>query len=266
MVLHKECSHECGGKAPTSLYQSTLGTYSGIPPDAPIRHIMKLYSFYTPTHEVFVQEWFLPTLQDEYTVILEQCEQSCPSGDFMAAGWLDTMLRKVDLILRGIDENWGDVFVHSDVDVQFFAPTQSLIEEAIANQDLVVQRDAPWGELCAGFFACRANDAVRRLWSEIRSQIAAGANENDQVLLNNLLRGSDAHRDVRWSYLPDRIFSGGTLTGRLWCPGEPLRVPENIVIHHANWTVGVENKLSQLRYVRELVTGNKTVPGRDTKV
>jgi hypothetical protein len=62
---------------------------------------------------------------------------------------------------------------------------------------------------------------------------------------------------MKWKYLPVEFFGGGTLTGTLWEPGLPLTVPENIFVHHANWTVGVSNKIAQLSYVRKIVEERK---------
>jgi hypothetical protein len=54
--------------------------------------------------------------------------------------------------------------------------------------------------------------------------------------------------------LPDTFLSGGTLTGKRWNPGDYLQLLDGIYMHHANWTIGVENKITQLKYVKALVT------------
>ena len=38
----------------------------------------------------------------------------------------------------------------------------------------------------------------------------------------------------RWAYLPTEFYSVGAQTGRIWKPGTPVNVPENVVMHHAN--------------------------------
>ena len=215
---------------------------------------IKLYAFYTPSHKVFVDEWFLPSMQDDYEIILECHEQKCWSGKFLKKGWLATMLKKVDLIIRGIQENCGEIFIHSDVDIQFFAPTKELILHAMQNKDIVIQRNAPdrWrNPLCAGFFACRGNEKTLKLWQMIR-QFMITTGKNDQDGLNYFLRRSN-HLAIRWGYLPDTFFCGGTFTAREWKPGKPLCIPKGIVLHHANWTIGIPNKIAQLHYVRNEV-------------
>ena len=47
-----------------------------------------------------------------------------------------------------------------------------------------------------------------------------------------------------------------------WEPGCELNIPQDIVMHHANWTIGIENKIAQLQYVRDIVNSrdNEYVP------
>ena len=248
---------------------------------------MKIYVFYTPSHESLYRDWFLPSLKDDYEFVVKRYEQRSLSGDFMDKGWIETMHAKVDLILEGIRDNMGEVFVHADVDIQFFKPTIKILSRLIEGKDFVVQRDNPQGVACAGFFACRANKKTLQLWLDIKENLGKN-NLHDQDLLNTYLGtyqqrwlqgklfqlGEKLHsvalqkavslinsmvknlHQIKWAYLPDEFMSGGTLTGKLWNPGQFLKVPSQIILHHANWTVGVENKVAQLRYVRDRWNAN----------
>ncbi|MBW2313586.1 MAG: hypothetical protein JRH10_05280 [Deltaproteobacteria bacterium] len=66
---------------------------------------------------------------------------------------------------------------------------------------------------------------------------------------------------LRWGLLPETYwvpYDGG----RHWRPGDPLRPPPGLVLHHANWTIGVAHKLAQLREAeRALAAGARTGPG-----
>jgi len=64
---------------------------------------------------------------------------------------------------------------------------------------------------------------------------------------------------IRWNYLPRQFFGGGTLAGKAWKPGMVLQVPQDIVLHHANWTIGIENKIAQLKYVKNVVDSRKAL-------
>lgn len=212
---------------------------------------VKLYAFYTPSHEKFSREWFLPSLDKEYELILECFDQECPSATIMHAGWKSVMLHKLDMILRGIKENWGEVFVHSDVDIQFFGQTKDVVLALMEGKDLVIQRDDPFGQVCTGFLACRGNERTLRLFEEIqRKVLEPNNNMHEQDWLNQLIYLSNPFNIV-WDYLPSEQFmGGGTYTGKLWTPGKDLPVPPTLLMHHANYTFGPANKFEELKYVR----------------
>jgi hypothetical protein len=220
---------------------------------------IKLYALYTPSHEVLKDKFFLPSLQDDFEVIFEFCEQTCQSVKFMSEGWTDTTIRKVDLIIRAIKENWGSIFIFSDVDIQFFRPIQEAILEHMQDKDMVIQRNTPSGVLCSGFFACRGNEKTLRLWEDVKKTMEQDNSSSDQISLNRCIKRSKKKNpySLSWDYLPDTFFGGGTLTGCLWNPGMVLPIPHNIMIHHANWTRGIKNKIAQLVYVREEVLNRK---------
>jgi hypothetical protein len=177
----------------------------------------------------------------------------------MSKGWTDTTLRKVDLIIRAIQENWGSVFIFSDVDIQFFGPIQEKILELIQDKDMVIQKNSPNGVLCSGFFACRSNEKTLRLWQDVKDTMQKNKLNSDQNSLNRCIKrhGKKNPYNVVWGYLPNTFFGGGTLTGHEWSPGMHLRVPQGIMMHHANWTKGIKNKIAQLSYVRKEVRKRK---------
>lgn len=212
---------------------------------------VKLYAFYTPSHQEFKDEWFIPSIQDDYELILERFDQECPTGTIMQAGWNNIMVHKLDMILRGIKENWGKVFVHSDVDIQFFGKTKNVLMKAMEGKDLVIQRDDPYGEVCAGFFACRGNDRTLKLFEQIKRKVLEPGNRHhDQDWLNEFIYRSNPF-NVTWDYLPREMFmGGGTYTAQLWLPGRNLPVPDTLLMHHANYTKGPQNKFAQLNYVK----------------
>ena len=79
--------------------------------------------------------------------------------------------------------------------------------------------------------------------------------QSDQISLNQCInrRSKKNPYNVTWDYLPDIFFGGGTFTGCEWTPGKRLTIPQGIVMHHANWTKGISNKIAQLLYVKKLV-------------
>ncbi len=212
---------------------------------------IKLYALYTPSHKILLDEWFLPSIQDDYEVILDYHDQECRTGTFMQTGWTKTTRRKVDFIIQAVKDNIGKIFVFSDVDIQFFGKTKDIILKLIKDKDMVIQRNDPSGRMaCSGFFACRGNKRTLKLWQDVKAYMIKSG-KSDQAALNYVLRKTPS---VVWNFLPVKFFGGGTLTGRIWEPRQKLPIPDDIIMHHANWTTGINNKIAQLRYVRDYVT------------
>ncbi len=208
---------------------------------------IKLYACYTPSHRILKDDWFLPTLQDDYEINMDFFEQECATGSFLDEGWTKTTLRKVEMIIRAVKENWDTFFIYSDVDVQFFKPTQDIISDLMRDKDIILQLDCPSGGACTGFFACKGNHETLQLWQEVRQFMINHPNFSDQETFNRTLM---KHPEIRWEHLPINFFGGGSLTGSLWIPNKYLFVPDDIVLHHANWTKGIKNKILQLKYVK----------------
>lgn len=220
---------------------------------------IKLYALYTPSHEVLKDQFFLPSIQDDFDIVVEFCEQTCPTAGFMSEGWTQTTMRKVDLIIQAIHANWGKIFIFSDVDIQFFAPIESAILMLMEDKDIMMQRNNPDGVLCTGFFACRGNEKTLRLWTDVKKTMQAKKLQSDQISFNQCIKRRSKKNPyaVAWDYLPDAFFGGGTLTGNFWTPGKTLPIPHNIMMHHANWTKGIKNKIAQLVYVQNEVRKHK---------
>jgi hypothetical protein len=226
---------------------------------------IKMYTFFTPSHTVFKDKWFLPTLKDDgIELVMREYPQECESGKVFTAGWQSAMLRKVDMIIEAIKDNWGMPIIYSDIDVQFLAenPSKHIIK-ILGDKDLVIQRDTPSGTVCAGFFACRANHKTLALFEGVRGSMIARNECSDQKTLNKLLRkGKDKERNpykIVWDYLPVEFLGGGTLTGCGWSPKRHMFIPDNIVLHHANWVIGTPGKIEQLEYVRRRVEQKRAI-------
>lgn len=220
---------------------------------------IKLYALYTPSHEILKDQFFLPSIKDDFDIILEFCEQTCPNAQFMSEGWTDTTMRKVDLIIRAIHENWGKIFIFSDVDIQFFVPIQSTILMLMHDKDIIMQKNNPEGVLCTGFFACRGNEKTLQLWTDVKQVMEINKLQSDQISFNQCIKRNSKINpyNIAWNYLPDSFFGGGTLTGYTWVPGASLPIPHDIMMHHANWTKGVKNKIAQLMYVKQSVNNHR---------
>lgn len=212
--------------------------------------MIPLYSLYTPSHTVLKERFFLPTAPKDFDLRLHYFENA-GAGLIHDPSFCRAIVRKVEIILQAIEENWGEIFVWCDVDMQFFRPFADFALKTGKAHDIVFQVDAPGPALCDGLFVCRANEQTRWLWSQTLEFVQKPESRgDDQLCVRKLLEKPGA---VRVGFLPPTFMGGGTLTGKLWRPGDALPVPEGIVAHHANFTCGVPNKIAQCELVRGAV-------------
>jgi DNA polymerase sigma len=181
-------------------------------------------------------------------VVEKKFPQEC-SGNFMDQGWMLTMGKKLDYIIESIRECWGGVFVHSDCDVQFFGSFERDILEQLGDKDIVGQRELKADDMCCGFFICRANERTLSLFENIK--LLVNEKKNDQIVLNEI-----KDKFVDWGVLDDKYLSVIHLLKNvpLWVPGVDIKLKrKDILVHHANWTVGVDNKRMLMCSVRNQV-------------
>jgi len=207
---------------------------------------IKLYALCTPSHEILLYNWFLPSFQDNYELIIENYSQECPTAKFKSYGWIKTTLKKVELILQAIEENFGSIFIYSDLDIQFFKSTEKILLSFLKNNDFLIQRNSPSGEMCTGFFITRANEKTQRLWQKTYLiMLNSQGKISDQEAFNKAAKILTKQKKIKWNYLPNTF-----LTGYYVLKNE---IPKDIILHHANYTVGIENKILQLRKVNNIV-------------
>lgn len=217
----------------------------------------KLYGTYSPSHEVFLRNWFLATLKDDFETFFERVEQKCNTAEFMGPGWVDAVSEKILFLSKVISESSvGDRFIFSDVDIQWFRPVSGVLDSIVSSRgdiDIFFQEDA-FGEFCSGFFVCMANERTDIFWKEVLRYMRANR-VGDQKAVKTLLGGDFKH--LRVDLLPRRFWGPGhdQKNFDLWVPGKHLNPPADIVFHHANWTSGISNKLDQLKYIHSKVYG-----------
>lgn len=219
--------------------------------------MITLHSLYTPSHAVLKERYFVPTLPKEFDLRLHYFENP-GAGVIHDPSFCRAIVRKVEVILQAIEENWGGMFVWCDVDTQFFRPFGEIARSCADRFDIAFQVDAPGPALCDGLFVCRANEHTRWLWREtlefVRTPESLG---DDQLRVRQLLAPP---APMRVGFLPPTFMGGGTLTGEAWKPGRDLPVTEGIVAHHANFTCGVANKIAQCELVRRKAAAGDFMP------
>jgi hypothetical protein len=141
-------------------------------------------------------------------------------------------------------ENQGELFAFSDVDIQFFGNIKETMIEELGNYDIACQNDT--GQFyCSGFFICRGNESTLNMFSEMKKNYEA----EDQTTLNRHIHM------VKSKFLSNKFFTIGHLLG-LWT-GQDFNIPYPILVHHSNWTSGIENKIKLLDIVRKKIESNE---------
>ena len=211
---------------------------------------IKMYTYCTPSHEILRDNWFLPSIKDDYEIIVKYNAQECAKAEYKEPGWHETMLSRANIILEAIEDNWDDFFIFSDLDIQFFQPTKDIIMRHIASHDIVFQRIANYPGACPGFFVCRGNDKTRQLWLNVKKRMTQ-IKGDDQDSLNHFLLNTNT--GLRWGYFPIEFYHHGIVNPKTWNPGDDVYVPDNIVLHHACYTIGIDNKIKLLEKVKGIV-------------
>jgi len=213
----------------------------------------KITTFYTPTHKIFLEDWFMKTMdeEDKKNIHIEEFEQECDSGSFMSTGWNNTMLKKVDYIRDCLLSD--DMFFHLDSDIQFFKPfgedyTKRMVDNDL---DILAQHDGN-NTVCCGFMLIRSTNTTKKLFDSVYERTKSGESANDQIALNELLLSGKYYLKV--GLLGSECYSvwmNNPLSPR-WEPHHDVgHIPKNIRIHHANYVVGIENKIKLMEMVRK---------------
>ena len=209
---------------------------------------IKVFTFFSESHrqllDVFTKSF---PYEDGVDLTVRFLPQECASANFESSGWNRTMERKIDYIieyLQSMDDT--DMMVHADVDINFYRPFKGDLQSLMADYDILFQNDVVC--LCMGFFIAKKTDKLVELMKQVRGSIDRYG--NDQYAMNALIKSAG----LKYGILPDRYYTFGMNRIGVWNPGiNDFSVPSDIVLHHANWTVGVENKINLMNLVSSKV-------------
>lgn len=144
---------------------------------------------------------------------------------------------------KKVRDNIGRKMVVSGCDFRFYSPFIGELEAALEGHDVVGINDIH-GPVCGDFLAFVASAELADLFQWIYDHDRSFSNEQFTLNAGLSALGLRAH------LLPDTFWTYG-LEGRgPWAPGAAVHPPANIRLHHANWTIGAENKMTLLDAVQ----------------
>lgn len=219
---------------------------------------MQLISCFTRSH-FHLKEYFEASIKDDFELNISFIPIH-GKGEYNTEDWHRGIDWKCLKIIDAIEANLktGTPFVWSDVDAQFFKPVLTFLINALRGNDIVLERGEWSGRVCTGIFICKSNQKTLVLWHKIREYAAKHKWLNDQDGADFFLRKHNED-GIKWNYLPDTFFNVGLVEGfkhRLFNIDDFVLPIHDIWWHHANWVIGVEQKLEALKYVKHLVKGN----------
>lgn len=214
---------------------------------------MKFLTFYTDSHKEIYENFFLDSykkyLSNTHILIPYKLQQISKTGIYETSGFDLTMLEKVRIIKQNIELGSSDLLVYSDCDVQFFDNFDvDLGEYDILFQDDHSPKDTGY---CAGFFIAKQNQSVLDFFDVVEKELSSNLDGiiHDQTIISKLIR--EGYDKIIYGKLPTNEFwtIANSTNGEVWI-GQDFSVPPQIIMHHANWTVGLSNKISLLQKVK----------------
>lgn len=208
-----------------------------------------LYTFY---NEDFMQlkDRFLSTLQDDYEI-------HCIRSDFDTGGKpidkaVDMFIARGEIICKAIRDNiphYGSseegIIILSDIDIQFFRPTEATVREALKHFDMAFQKDDDEGNgKNMGFIALHCNERTLKFWQNVLEEIRTTGNW-EQAIVNDFIHSDDMEKNLS--------LNCGTFPDAIWNPILTSR-PHDIILHHAVYAgVGQTGKLRQMNMVMKAI-------------
>ncbi len=239
---------------------------------------MKVCVSYSDSHEVFLKDWFLKSFPYEVgcDLVIRKVPQVCSSGRLFSEGWRDQMIEKQIFLNESISNSKdGEIILFSDVDINFYGPFVNDLKSLIKGNDILFMKDhnSDLTGRCGGFFCFMVTYKTRGFFEKVLERLRSHKNQkvtfqtSEQSTINNLLRENS---DIQWDYLPPRYYTHGLYTqglknfsdknqAGLWWENKTYEekinthVPDDILVHHANWCHGIGVKKDVLSFIKQKI-------------
>jgi len=191
------------------------------------------------------------------------------------------MIEKQKFINKSLETFFmNEVLVFSDVDITFYGDIKDDLIESLGDNDIAFMKDHNSNQFgrCGGFFILKSNDKMRGLFSTVLNSLssyddseATTFNTSEQQTINSVLSSMP---EIKWTYLPPRYYTHGLYVegiknfseenqSGLWWENkdreerENMYIPDDMKVHHANWSSGIDNKIELLDFVHRKRSGKK---------
>jgi hypothetical protein len=213
---------------------------------------MHVFTYYSPSHQPFVDEFFRPSLQavePDLQIHTEIQDFNFGTGSLKNPGFTETITLKYTRFWEFASSRpFGDLILCSDCDIQFFRPFVKDLEGYMESNDLVFQTNTvnpP--KFNVGFFCIRWLPSTRAFIINFLN--AAARNLLEEKTTNNIV--DQLVFPARISLLPPDDYWTVLSTGNR--EFTPEKVPHGLYMHHGNGRQTMADKLQLMRDVRDTV-------------
>jgi hypothetical protein len=223
-----------------------------------IQKKLKLYTIYSDSHKDLFEGYFLSSLKNTDLEIATKKIEQIGSGIYGLDSFNKSMVKKVEVIISAIKDNFGEVFVFSDTDIIFFKKVKKDLLNKLGEKDIVFQSNDFQNSVNTGFFVCRANKKTMNLWKickeNLEKSIDSGLNLQEQDWINIILKENP--NLVKFGTLPlDKYYSPREMVNLENIPP----IPKTICIYHANYIIGINNKEQLLSKAQQIINEGKGI-------
>jgi hypothetical protein len=208
---------------------------------------------HSASHKDMYDKHFLPSFNQHLAKHCELSTRVLPyyAGSFGEDAFNEMGRESVAYTCGIIKQNIGRHIVVSGCDLRFYKDIILDIEKALQNCDLVGLNDIH-GPVCGELLAFVASEKIVALYEWIVANDRQYGNE--QWTLNAGLRALGLNCQM----MPGTYWTAGMQGTGVWQKGDHVAPPKDICLHHANFTIGAENKMALLDAVQAAVAGDTT--------
>ena len=204
---------------------------------------MKLITFYTKTHERMLREFLIPSVTEDFELIVGSGRQKSQDGNYFSEGFNESTKDKLIFLYNVLQKSENnEVLLFADVDIIFLKPVMAYLKKYLEH-DMVFQKAYPG--LNTGFFLLKNKKEVRNLLKNVINN--CHLYHDDQLALNDIIQ---KYILIKYTNFDDRILCPAAILGLKVWDGEELVISEDTLVFHACWCAGVDNKIKLLDYVR----------------
>lgn len=206
---------------------------------------------HSDSHKEMYERHFFPSFDQYLAPHCQLQKRLLPyyAGNFGEEAFNEMGRESIAYTANVLRQNIGRHIVVSGCDLRFYRDFMPEIEAALEAAELVGLNDV-YGPVCGELLAFVCSERIIALYDWIAAHDRQYSNE--QFTLNAGIKALGIHAAM----MPTNFWTVGHQGAQIWSPGNPVVPPQDIALHHANFTIGAENKLALLDAVFAAVSDN----------